>query len=220
MRIGASLTAAAVQSDKKSAGIMQRRFTMRSYGEVQSRANDVWFQEGGGRMQGYEVEKADDHKSEAEKIYQAAASGGNNPAVNIRQASKVPYGYLAKDGIITYKGVTFVCDEKTNSICLGDMSNKKNVLNIPLSGGGHLRVNRDNIGALSKAIGMFSPEDVNRILRAIAQDTKIQSMQQELEDMENSVGASAEQTQTNKEESEEMNVETKAENKIENKEEK
>ena len=220
MRIGASLTAAAAQSDKKSVGIRERRFTMRGYDAAQTKANDVWFQEGGNRMQEYAAEKSDDHQSEAEKIYQAVAADGNNPTVNIRQASKVPYGYLAKDGVITYNGVTFVCDEKTNSICLGDMSDKKNVLNIPLSGGGYLRVNRDNIGDLSKAIGMFSPEDVNRILRAIAQDTKIQSMQQELEDMENSVGASAEQTQTNKEESEEIDVEIKVESKIDNKGEK
>ena len=96
--------------------------------------------------------------------------------------------------MITYNGVTFVCDEKTNSICLGDMTDKKNVLNIPLSGGGHLKVNRDNLGDLSKAIGMFSPEDVNRILRAIALDTKLQSMQQELDEMENSIGE-AEETQ-------------------------
>ena len=35
---------------------------------------------------------------------------------------KCPYGYLAKDGIIQYNGVTFRCDPDTNSICLGDMS--------------------------------------------------------------------------------------------------
>lgn len=215
MRIGASLTATAVRTDKKSTDMRERRFTMKGYDAAQNKANDVWFQEGGNRMQEYEAEKSDDHKSEAEKVYQAVASDGNNPTVNIRQASKVPYGSLAKDGVITYKGVTFVCDEKTNSICLGDMSNKKNVLNIPLSGGGCLRVNRDNIGDLAKAIGMFSPEDVNRILRAIAQDAKIQSMQQELEDMENSVGTETEQTQAEEEGSEEIDVETKVENKEE-----
>lgn len=68
-------------------------------------------------MQEYEAEKAD-HHSEAEKVYLAAAAGGKNPAENIRQASKVPYGALARDGVITYNGVVFQCDEKTNSICL------------------------------------------------------------------------------------------------------
>ena len=100
----------------------------------------------------------------------------------------MPYGYLARDGVITYNGIQFTCDEKTNSICLGDVSDKKQVINIPLSGGGHLKVNRANLGQLSKAIGMFSPEDVNLILRAIHLDTKVQSVQKEVEDLEAGIG--------------------------------
>lgn len=137
------------------------------------------------------VETADEtptDRSEALKICEAALKGGENPISSIRSAPKVPYGYLAKDGVITYNGVQFVCDEKTNSICLGDVTDKKQVINIPLSGGGHLKVNRANLGQLSKAIGMFSPEDVNLILRAIHLDTKLQSMQKEMEDLEDSVG--------------------------------
>lgn len=105
----------------------------------------------------------------------------------------VPYGYLAKDGVISYNGVIFVCDEEKNAICLGDMSDKKNVLTIPLSGGGSLMVNRDNLGDLSAAISMFSPEDINRIMRAIADDKKAQETQAELEEDENSIGDDAEQ---------------------------
>ena len=191
MRIGASLSAAVV-TEKRNTGVMNRRFTLEGYGDAQKKSNAAWAEAGGNRMKDFGVEKTDDERSEAEKIYQAVSTGGENPARNIRQAAKVPYGYLAKDGMITYNGVTFVCDERTNSICLGDMTDKKNVLNIPLSGGGHLKVHRDNLGDLSKAIGMFSPEDVNRILRAIALDTKLQSMQQELDDMENSVGEAEE----------------------------
>ena len=191
MRIGARISAAAV-TEKRNTGVMNRRFTLEGYADAQKKSNAAWAEAGGNRMEDFAVEKTDDERSEAEKIYQAVSTGGENPAKNIRQASKVPYGYLAKDGMITYNGVTFVCDERTNSICLGDMTDKKNVLNIPLSGGGHLKVNRDNLGDLSKAIGMFSPEDVNRILRAIALDTKLQSMQQELDDMENSVGEAEE----------------------------
>lgn len=198
MRIGASLSLTADPSNKKQVGISGRRFSMGSYADVQTGTNDVWVQKGGNRMQEYDVEENGESRSEADKIYQAAAAGKSS--VDIRQAAKVPYGYLAKDGVITYNGVTFVCDERTNSICLGDMTDKKNVLNIPLSGGGHLKVHRDNLGDLSKAIGMFSPEDVNRILRAIHQDTKIQSMQQELEEMENSVGESLQQEQASDEE--------------------
>lgn len=94
----------------------------------------------------------------------------------------VPYNYLAKDGIIEYNGVVFVCDEKCKAIRLGDTSNPKNCLNIPLSGGGSLIVNRDNLDDLAKAIGMFSPEDVNLIMRAIAQDAKIQQMKNQIDE--------------------------------------
>lgn len=97
-------------------------------------------------------------------------------------ADGVPYSYLAKDGIIDYKGIIFVCDTERKALCLGDMSDPKKCLNIPLSGGGSLIVNRDNLGDLAKAIGMFSPEDVNRILRAIAEDAKVQQMKQQIDD--------------------------------------
>ena len=132
--------------------------------------------------------KGVDSRSEAEKIYQAAVAGKPNPIGSMREAAKVPYGHLAKDGVIEYNGVVFVCDERTNSICLGDMTDEKNVLNIPLSGGGHLKVNRNSIGLLSKAAGMFSPEDLNLIMRAIAEDTKSQSVKKEIEDEEAGVG--------------------------------
>ena len=82
---------------------------------------------------------------------------------------KCPYGYLAENGIIEYNGVVFVCDPKTNSICLGDMSETKKVLNISLPSGGNLKVNVDNLGDLAGAVGMFSPEDLNAIMRAIHQ---------------------------------------------------
>lgn len=127
-------------------------------------------------------------RSDVHKIYEAALQGSKMPITSLKTAPKVPYGYLAKDGVITYNGVAFICDEKTNSICLGDVSDPKKTINIPLSGGGHLKVNRGEIGQLSKAIGMFSPEDVNRILRAIHLDTKLQSVQKEMEDLEDSVG--------------------------------
>ena len=104
----------------------------------------------------------------------------------------VPYEYLAQDGVINYKGVIFTCNEEWNAICLGDMSNRKNVLTIPLSEGGCLMVNRDNLGDLSQAISMFSPEDQNRIMRAIADDKKAKDAQNEIEEEKNSIGDDAE----------------------------
>ena len=57
-----------------------------------------------------------------------------------------------------------------------------NILNIPLSQGGVLKVNIDSLEELSKAIGMFSPEDQNRIMRAIAQYNRIQQIKQQIDD--------------------------------------
>lgn len=84
------------------------------------------------------------------------------------EGSHFPYSSLAKDGIIEYNGVVFVGDSKSNSINLGDMSNKNRVMHIQLSGGGLLNVNYDNIGDLKEAMGMFSGKDQGIILKAIA----------------------------------------------------
>jgi len=97
---------------------------------------------------------------------------------------KCPYSHLAKDGLIEYNGVVFVCDYKRNSICLGDVSDPKNVLNISLPSGGNLKVNVDNLGNLSKAAGMFTPADLNAIMRAIAQHNHCTKKLNELDEEE------------------------------------
>ncbi len=195
MRIGTGF--AGMESAKRTAGETDRRRSDIN-AEAESFGNSMWTTRGNWLREkdGAEEERGssgedgtgEDSRSEAEKIYQAAVSGKPNPFSGLRDAPKVPYGRLAKDGVIIYNGVCFVCDEKSNSICLGDMTDKENVLNIPLSGGGHLKVNRDSLGLLSKAVGMFSPEDLNLIMRAISQDTKIQSVKKEIEDEEASIG--------------------------------
>lgn len=101
---------------------------------------------------------------------------------------KVPYGHLAKDGVIEYNGVVFTCNERYHRLELGNVSNLSDCIVVALEDGGSLVVNRDNLGDLSKAIGMFSPEDVNRIMRAIHQDAKARQVLAEIEDEENSVG--------------------------------
>ncbi len=130
-----------------------------------------------------EMEKAS-LTSEQEAIKGAAntAQKGNGFLARLSGVKRAPYSYLQDEtGNITYNGVTFICDDKKQQICLGDMSNPNNVLNIPLSKGGLLRVNRDNIGDLVKAIDMFSPEDIAKILQAIAKDKKIQEVELEVE---------------------------------------
>lgn len=132
--------------------------------------------------------KKEEHQAEAAAAYEAAVSGKVNPVEQLRTKSKAPYDYLAKDGVIEYKGAVFVCDQEHNCLCLGDVSDRKNVLTIPLSGGGCLKVNRDNLGELADAIDMFSPEDINLIMRAIARDNKARSMQKEMEDTVSEAG--------------------------------
>ncbi len=97
---------------------------------------------------------------------------------------KCPYGYLAKDGMIQYNGVTFICDPDTNSICLGDTSDPKKVLNVNLPSGGHLKININNFGDISRAAGMFSPEDLNAIIRAISQYNHCARKLEEIEEEE------------------------------------
>ncbi len=96
---------------------------------------------------------------------------------------QAPYSLMAdENGVVDYNGVKFQCDYENNRICLGDVSNPKNCISVSLEEGGCLVFNRENIGDLSKAIGMFSPEDVNRIMRAIAQDAKLKQIQMQIED--------------------------------------
>ena len=125
---------------------------------------------------------------------------------------KCPYSHLAKDGLIEYNGVIFVCDYKRNSICLGDMSNPKNVLNISLPSGGNLKVNVDNFGDLSKAAGMFSPADLNAIMRAIAQynhcTKKLNELdEEEIETVENVTDKADDQAEVKKEADTDRSVE-------------
>ncbi len=133
-------------------------------------------------------EKLQEESVEDELNTRRDADGENSLYMRMHNDGKVPYSYLAKNGIIDYKGVIFTCDEEHSALCLGDMSDADKVIAIPLSGGGVLKVNRDSLGDLSKAIDMFSPEDINRIMRAIAQDSKIQQIRYKLEEDKNSIG--------------------------------
>ncbi|MCX4318901.1 hypothetical protein AALB52_05665 [Lachnospiraceae bacterium 38-14] len=134
------------------------------------------------------INAADDSGDE-EVTEVSAPQRGSSFADMLQGKKKAPYSFLADEsGVINYKGVIFHCDDKKQQITLGDMSDEKNVITIPLSKGGCLKVNRDNIGDLAKAIGMFSPEDVNLILRAIAQDNKAREMQMEIDETVNGLG--------------------------------
>ncbi len=116
----------------------------------------------------------------------------NRPAIDgsyvekkIETEKKAPYSFMADgQGYIQYHGVTFFCDDEKQVISLGDISDPKQVLTIPLEDGGCLKVNRANIGDLSHAISMFTPGDIKRILSAIAQDAHCTRKINEMEEME------------------------------------
>ena len=96
-----------------------------------------------------------------------------------------PYDCLSQDGVtITYNGITFQCNSEDHTISLGDVTDKKNTIVIPLSGGGTLLVNKNRIGSLGKAIGMFSPEDIGIILRTVAEYRRLAAMEFEMEEEE------------------------------------
>lgn len=99
------------------------------------------------------------------------------------KGKQAPYSLMADErGIVEYKGVEFQCDYEHNRICLGDVSNPKNCITVGLEKGGCLVFNRENIDDLVKAIDMFSPEDINRIMRAIAEDAKLRQTRMQIED--------------------------------------
>ena len=98
----------------------------------------------------------------------------------IEGKDKVPYGEMAEDGVIEYNGVVFVCDYDHNRLTLGDTSNEKDCINIPLSGGGSLLVNRNNIDALSKAIGEYFGTDYLHFFDAAAPLVTAESVDMDL----------------------------------------
>ncbi|WP_310602737.1 hypothetical protein [Anaerosporobacter sp.] len=109
-----------------------------------------------------------------------------NNIINISNQS--PYGAMADNsGNITYNGVTYQYSSSDNTLCLGDMRYKEDVLDIPLSGGDTLRVNRNNMDQLARSIGMFTPADQKRIMEAIYTDAKCRSKEAEIEENENKV---------------------------------
>lgn len=99
-----------------------------------------------------------------------------------------PYGELADDtGLIHYNGVTFQWDANRNTLSLGDTSDDSKILKIPLSMGGTLKVNVNNIDELARAIGMFSAQDQRRILDALATYARIQKKLNEFDTNVNEV---------------------------------
>lgn len=161
-------------------------YSTESY-EVVGRKNAVWKKQSANQVTNDKVQEDLDKKVSDKSGRKEKADRIVNDKVNGRDPGN--WAILADDnGVITYNGICFLFDSETNSLSLGDMSQKDNVLSIPLSRGGTLNVNRNNIDDLAKAIGMFSPEDINRIMRAISEDAHCRRKLNEIEDDKNSLG--------------------------------
>lgn len=145
---------------------------------------EQWLTKGARKMQSMESGE----EAEASKKTERQESVPETVAEELIQkllgiGKQAPYSSMAdENGVVTYHGVAFQCDYENNRICLGNVTNLQDCITVSLEDGGCLVVNRNNIDQLSKAIGMFSPEDVNRIMRAIAQDAKIRQTQMQIED--------------------------------------
>lgn len=149
----------------------------------------------------------------AKKIEEKVASGDFSKLGAMPEKGEgAPYSYLANaEGVIEYEGVVFTLDHEKKRICLGDVSDMNQVIRIPLSEGGSLLVNRNCVDQLSKAIGMFSPKDINLILRALKLDAKLQQMKKEIEDMEDGVSKTSEEEYADSTESAEEAIAEKEE---------
>ncbi len=91
----------------------------------------------------------------------------------------------AKDGMVSYNGVTFRCNYKTGALELGDCSHPNQCIRVALEKGGSLLFNPDSISGINQAIGMFSAEDQGRIMRAIQLYNMSKDKLEELEEEEN-----------------------------------
>ncbi|MBQ9606172.1 MAG: hypothetical protein IJV16_03225, partial [Lachnospiraceae bacterium] len=131
-----------------------------------------------------EQEMLDNWHARIDANHKAAnAKAPNMPyAGNHVVKNKNEYFAMAKDDIIAYQGAVFMCDRLTDTLTLGDVSDPDKCIRVGLSKGGSLFFNRDNIGSLMDAITMFSPEDQERIVKAIQIDNMAQKAQKEIED--------------------------------------
>lgn len=129
-----------------------------------------------------ELKKEESFKVEINKT-EKAGRNSITPVDKLKGVKGTPYSYLAdENGIIEYNGIIFTTDYEKNAICLGDMGNEDDIITVCLSNGGSLRVNRSNTGDLGKAISMFTPEDINRIMSALAEDTHCRRKLNEIEE--------------------------------------
>lgn len=122
------------------------------------------------KMEGAAAKSAEGMKFQDVFIEKRERAGEPMSAAKDRHQYKNEYFNRAVDGCIVQNGVLFTCDYKTDTLCLGDCSDKRSCIQVELENGGSLMVNRDNLEDLTRAISLFSPEDQSRIMAAIQRD--------------------------------------------------
>lgn len=80
------------------------------------------------------------------------------------------FQYADETGIIDYNGIIFYCDSSADTLKLGDCSNPSDCIQISLTDGGSLMVNRNNLDQLYDALPFFSPEDMLIILQVLQKE--------------------------------------------------
>ena len=121
--------------------------------------------------------------SDEDSVLEPAPAVRGSRLMDRIEGKQAPYSSLAnEDGVIEYNGIILQCDFDNNRLILGDCSNLDNCIRVPLSGGGEFVFNRDQLSNISKIISMFSPEDQNRIMRAISLDKQCRKQLKEIED--------------------------------------
>ena len=99
--------------------------------------------------------------------------------------AKNAYFRGAKDGVVSYNGVSFRCNYKSGALEIGDCSHPNQCIRVSLEKGGSLLFNPDSISGVNQAIGMFSAGDQGRIMRAIQLYNMAKDKLEELEEDEN-----------------------------------
>ena len=141
---------------------------------------------------GYDTRQGSVYHNPSDRILMNPAKYG----IEITEAISIPMPYagnhivnnkneyfaMAKDDMIIYQGIVFMCDRLTDTLTLGDVSDPDRCVRVGLTKGGSLLFNRDNAGSLMNALTMFSPDDQERIVKAIQIDNMAQKARKEVED--------------------------------------
>lgn len=111
------------------------------------------------------------HKAEGSIPVGGTVTGGSQIVfAGALESENRYFRYADERGVIDYKGIIFYCDTQTDTLKLGDCSDASACIQISLTEGGSLMVNRNNLDQLFDALSFFSPEDMVKILQVLQKE--------------------------------------------------